>query len=345
MFRILVDTGVWLDLAKDAKQHAVLGVVEHMVRKKMFALIVPQLILDELRRNRARIEKDSVRNLGTHFKLVKDAVEKSGGNKRTLKTVLAHLDDVDHKIPLLGGAATQALDRIEKLLTEEPPVELKDLIKLRAAQRGLERRAPFHRERNSMGDALLIETYAECLNAPESKGMRFAFVTHNKNDFSVPNGNHKLPHPDIANLFSRIRSLYFVNLVEALRRIDPSEVSEIMLESSFDQEPRGLHEILEAEDLLFHQVWHNRHMNLRWSIEHGKVRVVDRDTWVAKGSNNAKYIVDSIWEGGQHAATATRKQYGADKFGPYDDFEWGMINGKLSALRWVLGDDWDMLDT
>jgi hypothetical protein len=29
-----------------------------------------------------------------------------------------------------------------------------------------------------------------------------------------------------------------------------------------------------------------------------------------------------------------------------DGFEWGMLAGKMSAMRWVLGEDWDStLDT
>ena len=33
------------------------------------------------------------------------------------------------------------------------------------------------------------------------------------------------------------------------------------------------------------------------------------------------------------------------QLGPYTDFELGMLNGKLSTLRWVLGSEWDFLDT
>jgi hypothetical protein len=345
MFSVLVDTCVWLDIAKDPRQAPVLGVVEEMIKKQLVTLIVPHIVLDEFRRNRDRIAADSSRSLATHFRLVKDAVDKVGsGDKRRTQAVLTVLDDVSHKIPIIGGSAGQSLDRIEGLLTQTPHVEASDGAKVRAAQRALDRRAPFHRDRNSMADALLIETYGECAATKGAPGTRFAFVTHNKNDFSLPNGNQKLPHPDIAAFFSRVKSLYFINLVELLRRIDPSLVSDVMFDLSWSQEPRGLSEILKAEDVLFHQVWYNRHWNLRIRIEQGRVKLVEKETY-PRPVGARQTVQRDIWKGALKAARRTEQKYGKKNLGPWDDFQWGMINGKLSALRWVLGDDWDMLDT
>ncbi len=344
MFKMLIDTSVWLDLAKDQRQIPVLGVVEEMVNLGMVTLIVPRVVLDEFRRNRERIAKESAKSLSAHFRLVKDAVTKIGGNKRRVRVILSHLDDVDHKIPIVGGAASDALDRIEKLLAASSIIEPSETVTLRASQRALEKRAPFHRERNAMADAILIETYAECVRDKTTPRVRFAFVTHNKNDFSVVNGNQKIPHPDIANLFSRIKSLYFINLPEALRRVEPSLVTDIMLEHSWTQEPRGLTEILDAEDLLFHQVWYNRHWNMRIDIEEGKIKVVDKETY-PRPVGSQETIGRNVLKIALKAARKVERRYGRENLGPWSDFEWGMINGKLSALRWVLGDEWDMLDT
>jgi hypothetical protein len=267
-----------------------------------------------------------------------------GGDKRRLRVVLSHLDDVSHKAPIVGGAAAAMLDRIEALLTSAPPVEVTDAAKLRAAQRAIDRRAPFHRDRNSMADALLIEIYADCVQASGAAGRRFAFVTHNKHDFGVVNGNQKLPHADIAEHFSRVRSLYFINLPELLRRIAPALVSDVMLEQSWTQEPRSLSEILEAEDLLFHQVWYNRHWGLRIGVQEGRIKIVEKETY-PRPRGAPETIQRDVWKGALKAAHKTELRYGKKNLGPWDDFEWGMINGKLSALRWVLGDEWDMLDT
>ena len=343
MFKMLIDTCVWLDLAKDPKQVPVLGVVEELIRLGMLSLIVPRL-LDEFRRNRERIAKGSTKSLSAHFRLVKEAIGRIRGDKKKMKVVLSYLDDVNHKIPIIGGEAVGTLDRIEKLLSQFPIIETSEAASLRAAQRALEKKAPFHREKNAMADAILIETYAECVRDKATSGVRFAFVTHNKNDFSIEHGNHKKPHPDFANLFSRIKSLYFINLPEALQRVDPSLVTDIMLEHSWTQEPRGLTEILEAEDLLFHQVWYNRHWNIRIGIEEGKIKVVDKETY-PRPPGAPETIQRDVWKGALKAARSVERRYGKKNLGPWDDFEWGMINGKLSALRWVLGDEWDMLDT
>ena len=344
MFKMLIDTCVWLDLAKDQRQVPLLAVVEEMVKIGMVTLIVPRLVLDEFRRSRERIAKESAKSLSAHFRLVKDAVGKIGGDKRKMQVVLSHLDDVDHKMPIVGGVAAETIDRIEKLLSASAIIEPCEAVTLRAAQRAIEKKAPFHRDKNAMADAILIETYAECIHDKATSRIRFAFVTHNKNDFSIENGNHKIPHPDFAGLFSRIKSLYFINLPEALRRVEPSLVTDIMFEHSWMQEPRGLTEILEAEDLLFHQVWYNRHWNMQIGIEEGAIKVVDKETY-PRPAGAPETIQRDVLKGAIKAARNVERRYGKKNLGPWDDFEWGMINGKLSALRWVLGDEWDMLDT
>jgi hypothetical protein len=213
----------------------------------------------------------------------------------------------------------------------------------RAAQRAIEKRAPFRRDKNAIADALIIETYAECIRE-KSPGVRWAFVTHNKNDFSVENGNQKVPHPDFAGLFSRIRSLYFINLPEALRRVEPSLVTDIMLEQSWTQEPRGLTAILEAEDLLVNQVWYNRHWGRKIGIREGRIRLVKKETY-PRPSGGPETIQRDVWKGALESARRVERRFGKENLGLWDDFDWGMINGKLSVLRWVLGDEWDELYT
>jgi hypothetical protein len=72
--------------------------------------------------------------------------------------------------------------------------------------------------------------------------------------------------------------------------------------------------------------------------------VVEEETLPVK-DHLLRPIQRDVLKMAKKAAGRVEKKYGRENLGPWDDFEWRMINGKLSALRWVLGDEWDMLDT
>lgn len=350
MFHVLIDTSVWLDLAQDPKQAPLIDSLEAMIKAKLMALVVPRIVLTEFQKNRERVAERAKKSLSSQFNQVKEAIRKSEGDGKKKDLVLEYLSDVDHKIPIMGGTATTNLSRIEALLKTALLIETSDAIKIRASDRALDRKAPCHHEnKNSMADAVLIETYLDCVNAGKP-GDRYAFVTHNKHDFSGMGTNQKHPHPDLASGFSKIKSLYCVTLADCLRRIDPAMVEEAIWENNYEPPIRSLTEILAATDFLTDQVWYNRHKNWEWQIKHGKSKLVTQDEWEkgykAKGWRyNQTHTPHSIWEGAVAAAKAKEREHGKKNLGPWDDFEWGMINGKLSALRWSLGDEWDMLDT
>lgn len=86
--------------------------------------------------------------------------------------------------------------------------------------------------------------------------------------------------------------------------------------------------MVEAEiEILVDKIWYNRHQ------------------WLKQRVANGEEISPKIWEDALKAAKNIEKKYWKENLWNMDDFEWGMLNGKLSALRWLIGEEWDFLDT
>ena len=347
MFHVLLDTCIWLKLAEDHRHTPLLQVVNGAVGLKKMQLIVPRQVVDEFKRARPRVAKTAERSYASHFQEIRRAIDKVGGDTRKRTSALKYLADVQHKLPQLGRPVEATLDEIEKLLAKADIIEPSQSVLVAAGQRALHRKAPCHTDKNSMGDAVILETYFEQA-ANRGTGRRYAFVTDNYTDFSVPNGNRKLPHPDFSSHFSKIRSMYFTNLAECLRKIDSSFVSEVEWFAAHEEQ-RGISDLMREHELLLDQVWYNRHKYHMREIKTGKVKVVTKEQYdklIAKDKrNHSKIVIDSVIELGKAAAKRVEARRGLDKLGPWNDFDWGMINGKLSAIRWMLGEEWDMLDT
>ncbi len=340
--KLLVDTCVWLDLAKDYRQQALLRALTELVRQKVVTLIVPQIVLDEFSANKVRVIEESRQSLSGVLKRVKDVVHRFGSDQNK-GPVIAQLNDIDHRAATLGEAVNESIELVERLLASGKKAKTSLAVKLRAADRAIQKKAPFHRQRNGINDALLIELYVEAIGAEMDKSAEFAFITHNIRDFSDVTTDQRLPHPDIAGLFSA-KSRYGINLGEVLNGIAPDFLEDVKFEFEWTEEPRRFSEIVESIDELTDKIWYNRHWNRRIAIEEGRIKIVEKEKFPVK-DHAARPIQRDIWKGALKSAKRVEDKYGLENLGPWDDFEWGMINGKLSALRWVLGDEWDMLDT
>ena len=277
MFNVLIDTCVWLRFAEDHKFTPLLQAVGDAILKKRMRLIVPKQVIDEFNLRRESVLKTAQRSFKGHLSEVKNAINKVGGDHKKTKMVIDHLNDVGYKLPLIGQPVDATLREVERLLLTADIIEPNELIMVNAAKRALHRNAPCHIEsKNSIADAIILETYFDAARS-KRKGERFAFVTVNHKDFSASNHNN-LPHPDFAASFSKIRSMYFTNLADLLRKVDISSLIESLWIDD-EMQPRGITELWSERDLLVNQIWYNRHKNHEWLIKQGKVQVVTKAQW------------------------------------------------------------------
>jgi hypothetical protein len=89
---------------------------------------------------------------------------------------------------------------------------------------------------------------------------------------------------------------------------------------------RNAHDIVTVHSELKQKVWWNRHQDWLYEIETGEEVLTEEEMTDLEMAKKVAHRIE--------------QKYGKENLG-WDDFEWGMLCGKMSALGWVLGDEWE----
>jgi hypothetical protein len=158
MLHLLVDTSTWLDLSKRRDGQRWIVALRVLAHQGEVELLVPSLVIEEYKRNRQRVEVSMTTNVAQRFKLIRQDLDDFGG--ADIAQALKIVDELTRHAPLIGAMTIRNFDEVFDLLRSGHPVEATSSEHQAVVKRGLAKQAPFHRSRNSVADALLIELYA-----------------------------------------------------------------------------------------------------------------------------------------------------------------------------------------
>lgn len=318
MLRLLIDTSVWLDIAQRRDGQKWIVPMRVFIHHNDLQLLVPDLISEEFERNRPRAEDAMTTKVRDRFRPIRNDLDTYASDERRREW----LQEMTHYIPFVTAMTVRNFAEISDLLRTGKRLNPTNTDRARVIQRGLDKKAPLHLNKNSVADALLIELYRSQVARSRSKANQYGFVTSNYQDFSMPNGDRRDPHPDLADIFAADNSAYLYGVDGLNANLEDyfgDEYLEMVAETEFlQEEPRTFAEILETYNEFWHKVWYVRNF-----------------ITFPEGAE----LPDSL--------KAVEEKYGRDELqkmiGPGHDeaWEYGCASGKLSALSWVLGSPWE----
>src|SRR5207244_1162826 len=152
----------WFDLAKRKDGQRWIVPIRVLNFQKKLELLVPSVVIDEFERNRPRAEAGVTSSVLDRFRQLRKDLHEYGGDER-----LEWLEAMSHQVPMVSSGTLQNFAEISELLRTGSRLEPASAEIEAALNRGLEKKAPFHLDKNSAADALIIELYGAALRQVE----------------------------------------------------------------------------------------------------------------------------------------------------------------------------------
>lgn len=235
MYHLVIDTCVWIDLAK--KFTEVRGKISRLVEEGKLALLVPQIVVEEWDRHKEpKIIDERESSVRGKIKNARDLAQYLDAEQADSWRGL--VDGIQERKAEIVASAVEEVKAIDGLFAHPSTVRLPitDDVKLRAVDIALAKEAPFRRK-NSMADALIVLTAVDHI---EKQGLHDCiFVSSNTEDFSS-DGSQVEIHEDLQPLFDENGIKYYPNIGLAVNEIEKGLVPDDTLdalEPRSDQEP------------------------------------------------------------------------------------------------------------
>jgi hypothetical protein len=111
VLNLLVDTSVWLDLARLRGGQTLIVPIRLLIHWGRLRLLVPSIVLDEFDRNRPSAEERVTKSVSERFKELRRDLKDYGGERSQ-----EWLDEMTHPVPMLSAKTLQNFREIRELL-------------------------------------------------------------------------------------------------------------------------------------------------------------------------------------------------------------------------------------
>ncbi|MFA5667938.1 MAG: PIN domain-containing protein [Balneolaceae bacterium] len=220
MTYLFCDTCVLLNLATDVKLYDVIAKIIELVENGNAKVIMSDIVQSELTTHKKTIVPKRIASYKGHLKNIKHLYELF--SDETEELLKKEIQQIHSDLPKMEDVLNKNLNAILSLAKKSILISHTQENKNNAIQRAIDKEFPFHRNKNSIKDALISETFIDYVKQLPDDCDNIYFITDNVDDFS-DTSNKTLPHPDWAKVFQD-QVHYSTNIATVINQIEPDAI-------------------------------------------------------------------------------------------------------------------------